>query len=243
MANFSAGFATGVITNPIDLVYNRQVADSLYPKELRRNYSTFYTGLVKANTEGALFRGAIASGISYGLLLASMSNFYDYCKEWMYWFFGPTNWLRPVCLAPTAFLGVYLYLPFDNIKVRLHTMTRLPDGRFPYTGVLDAFGKIFSYEANYKKYSNLHAFHAGAVGAFMKLYITLIIGCKVTDYSFENNYQEGELLQDGDFFRPPHVGHIPHDPINKASVNQSILDASPSKVYYIDDEKSGSFKI
>lgn len=132
----------GVVTNPIDIVYNRQAADALYPRHLSRNYSSFIDGLTKAHLEGALFRGAVASGLAYGALLGSMSNFYDFNKEYWYWFFGPADWLRPVILLPTALLGMACYLPFDNIKVRFHTMTPLPNGEMPYKSFLHCFTSV-----------------------------------------------------------------------------------------------------
>jgi hypothetical protein len=74
-------------------------------------------------------------------LLGSMSNFYDFAKEYCYWFFDSTEWLRPMILVPTAVLGVMLYLPFDNIKVRYHTMTPLPNCEMPYKSYIEAIIK------------------------------------------------------------------------------------------------------
>jgi hypothetical protein len=97
---------------------------------------------MKVNAEGALFRGAVASGVSYGMLLASMSYLYDYLKEFNYWIFGAAGWLRPLILIPTAYVGVILYLPFDNIKVRYHTMTPMPDGSMPYKGLIQTMTQV-----------------------------------------------------------------------------------------------------
>lgn len=141
-ASFLGGFFAGVINNPIDIVYNRQVSDSLLPEGLKRNYKGFFDGLVKVQMEGSMMRGAIAAGMASGALLASMSNVYDFMKEYCYWFFGPTSWLRPMILVPTCALGTFCYLPFDNVKVRLHNMTALPDGEMPYKGVYDALSKV-----------------------------------------------------------------------------------------------------
>jgi hypothetical protein len=145
VASFLGGFCAGIVTNPIDIVYNRQAADALYPNSLKRNYKSFIDGLLKVNAEGSLFRGAIASGWSYGMLLASMSYLYDYLKEYVYWWFGPTSWLRPMILIPTTYVGVLAYLPFDNIKVRFHTMSALPNGQMPYTSFTKA---IFDVKYN-----------------------------------------------------------------------------------------------
>ncbi len=136
--------------------------------------------------EGSLFRGAVASGIAYGMLNSSMSSFYDYGKEYFYWFFGATEFLRPLLLIPTTLIGLCFYLPFDNLKVRYHTMTPLPNGEMPYRGILSTIGQILKYEANVYKYSSALAFMNGGLPAFIKLYITLftviyyslfILGC------------------------------------------------------------------
>ena len=141
-AGFLGGFTSGFITNPIDIVYNRQAADALLPNHLKRNYSNFFDGLLKVNHEKVAFRGAIASGCAYGMLNASMSSFYDWLKEYLYFFFGPPAWLRPLVLLPTAALGAACFLPFDNIKVRLHNMKPLPNGELPYSGAKECFSKV-----------------------------------------------------------------------------------------------------
>ena len=151
-ASFLGGFFAGVVNNPIDLVYNRQAADALMPNHLKKGYSSFFDGLTKCHIEGVLTRGAVASGVASGLLLASMSNVYDFAKEFLYWFFGPTSWLRPLILIPTAALGTFCYLPFDNIKVRMHNMTLMPNGEMPYKSMMDAFGKVFLFSKKFLLY-------------------------------------------------------------------------------------------
>ena len=130
---------------------------------------------MKLSAERAIMRGAIASGTAYGFLNSSMNSIYDFCKEYMYYWFGPAQWLRPTCLLVASAFGVGFYLPFDNIKVRMHTMTELPDGRMPYEGVIDAFRKIFVFESNIAKHSSIGAFYNGGLAAFCKIYVTLII--------------------------------------------------------------------
>lgn len=103
-----------------------------------------------------------------------MSQFYDYLKEYWYYFFGPPVWLRPTVLLPVSALGTFLYLPFDNLKVRLHTMTKLPNGQFPYAGLKDAFIKAFDYECAVSQHSSILALHTGFIPAFLKVYFTLL---------------------------------------------------------------------
>lgn len=243
VANFSAGFIAGVIANPIDIVYSRQAADELLPKHARRNYKSFLDGILRLNAEGILLRGAVASGLSYGLLMGSMSSLYDYLKEYLFFFFGAAQWLRPLTLVPTALFGAYVSLPFDNIKIRLHNMNALPDGRLPYTGAFDAFKKVAYYETNFKKYSNIHAFHAGFASYFIKLYLTLLIGTNLSDYAFKDKYKEGEFIEQGTFYNTPFVKIIPHEPNNRSEINKMILDIEPTITYYTDEFKTKSFKI
>jgi hypothetical protein len=168
------GFAAGVLANPVEIVYNRQAADALYPRHLQRNYSNFFDGLLKCNHEKVLFRGAVATGCAFGALNASMSGIYDYLKEYLYYFFGPPKWLRPLVLIPTAAIGAAAYLPFDNIKVRLHTMRALPNGQLPYLGVRDGLGKVLSFEGNSFSYSSAVCLLSGYVPTYVRLYFTLL---------------------------------------------------------------------
>ena len=215
------------MANPIDIVYNRQVADSLYPKGLQRGYTSFIDGLTKVHTEGALFRGAIASGMAYGMLNGGMSQFYDFCKEWFYWIFGPSQWLRPMILIPTAALGVSLYLPFDNIRTRFHTMTPLPNGDMPYKSTTDAFFKILKYEGDIYKYSSPIAFLNGGMPAFVRLFVSLLIGINLTDYAYRYNHFEGELWEPATVHTGHQQGYIPHEP---AYIERYNTDFTPIKV-------------
>ena len=167
------GFCAGVIANPVDIVYNRQVADALYPQGLQRNYTSFLNGLTRVHLEGALFRGAVASGIAIGMLHSTMSNVYDFLKEYYYWFVGPSAFLRPFCLAHCTLLGLMFYLPFDNLKVRFHTMTPLPNGEMPYKSLSDAMAIILEKEGNRKYLSSVLALYNGGVPALMRMFLSL----------------------------------------------------------------------
>lgn len=221
-ASFVGGFCAGILANPIDLVYNRQVADGLYPKEWQRGYKNFLDGLLKVNAEGALFRGAVASGVAYGILNSSMSSFYDYLKEYAYWIFGAAEYLRPMILLPTVFLGVCLYLPFDNVKVRFHTMTPLPNGEMPYKGFFQSCTAILKYEADVQKYSSPISFLTGGVPAFWRLFISLYVGLVVTDHAFSKNYLEGELWEPATVFSGPFQGYISHEPAHIDEYDPSL---------------------
>lgn len=237
------GFTYGYLINIFDLVYNRTVSNEIFPQKNRRNYQNLIDGLRQASKENVLFRGGLASAISYGLFFGSISPIYDFLKEYYYNFFGAAAWLRPSCLFATTLAGCYLSLPFDNIKTRMHVMSPLPDGRMPYTGVFDAFHKILCYECNWSKYSNFHAFHTGFLPYFLKMYFSLLIGVYVSDYAFRENYREGELIERGDYYRGAYVKNIAHYPYNKSETIKRVQAVEPSKEYFINERKSGSFKI
>jgi len=44
-AGLAGGFLAGVLTNPIDIVFNRMQVDELYPVAARRNYANLVDGL------------------------------------------------------------------------------------------------------------------------------------------------------------------------------------------------------
>jgi hypothetical protein len=44
-AGLAGGFTAGVVTNPIDIVFNRMQVDELYPEAARRNYANLIDGL------------------------------------------------------------------------------------------------------------------------------------------------------------------------------------------------------
>lgn len=225
------------------MVYTRIAADALYPRGSERNYANVIEGLTKISAEGVLFRGALGAGLAYGGLLASMSSVYDFLKEYMFYFFGAASWLRPVTLIPVTALGAAFYLPFDNIKTRLHLMTALPDGRLPYSGSIDAFLKAFQYEANFKKYSTGLSFYNGGISYCFKLYISLFAGVKLSDLAFRRIDEEGDFIEQGRYFRGPFVKLIPHKPLTREEINRQILEMEPQEKFYTDWSEKSSFKI
>lgn len=110
-----AGLITGILTNPFELVFTRMQGEPLYHKNYRRGYNTFWEGLMKANEEKALFRGAITNGLRISMLLGTMTGLHDWMKENSYYFLGPSeiNRLFATILATTV--GLVASMPFDTI--------------------------------------------------------------------------------------------------------------------------------
>ena len=76
-------------------------------------------GLMRATDEGVLMRGGVANGLRIGMLCASMTNVYDWCKENSYFFFGP-SWINRLWATGMAVgCGVVSSMPFDAVRVRM----------------------------------------------------------------------------------------------------------------------------
>jgi len=63
----------------------------MYHKNYRRNYTSFWDGLIKTGQEGVWLRGAVVNGLRIAMLLGTMTGLYDWCKENSYYFLGPSN--------------------------------------------------------------------------------------------------------------------------------------------------------
>lgn len=161
MAGMAGGGLAGLICNPIDMVFARQQADAMYHEGYRRNYKSLVHGMMKVVDEGVLFRGAAANALKYGALCASMTNVYDLIKENTYYFLGP-SWINRFCgTAGAVGLGVAVSMPFDTIRLRMHTMRPLPNGVLPYTSSWDCSVKMQYFEGNQRYHGNIHCFYSG----------------------------------------------------------------------------------
>ena len=127
MAGMAGGITAGVVSNPVDLVFSRMQVDEMYPEGYRRNYKSFLDGMMRACDEGVLLRGAVANGLRIGMICSSMTGVYDWCKENSYFFLGPSWINRLWATAAATIVGVTASLPFDAVRVRMHTMRPLPD--------------------------------------------------------------------------------------------------------------------
>lgn len=170
-AGILGGATAGILTNPIDIVFDRMQVDEMYPQAARRNYKHLLDGLYKVAEEGALFRGCIANGLRIAMLTSTLTGIYDYCKENSYFFFGPhwinRFWSTLIC----CLVGTLAAMPFDMIRVRLHTMRPLPNGEYPYRGTFDCFTKILKYECNPRYSSNFQSFYAGLEAYFLRFFL------------------------------------------------------------------------
>ena len=171
MAGFGGGTIAGVLTNPIEMVFARQQADEMYHEAYRRNYKSFLHGLMKTVDEGVLLRGAAANGLKYGAICASMTNIYDWIKENMYYFIGPSYLNRIGATAGAVAVGVLCSMPFDAIRLRMHLMRPLPNGELPYTSSYDCALKMSYFEGNQRYNGNMHCYYTGGQAYSVRLFL------------------------------------------------------------------------
>ena len=214
-AGLAGGAIAGIVTNPIDIVFNRMQVDEMYPQAARRNYKNLLDGLLKVSEEGALFRGALANGLKVGAICASMTSIFDLCKENSYFFFGPHYINRLWSTVIAATFGTIFSMPFDHIRTRLHTMRPLPTGQMPYNNTFDCLEKIIRYECNPKYGSNLQSIFAGLEAYWLRLFLICYLSQFLLDYYHANCYDQ-EFWQPARFHYQAGIDYDVHDPYTDA---------------------------
>ena len=71
-----------------------------------------------------------------------MTGIHDLAKENSYYFFGPSLINRLFATTCAVTVGTLVSMPFDMIRLRLHTMRPLPNGEYPYHHTFDALIKV-----------------------------------------------------------------------------------------------------
>ena len=186
-----ASLGMAAVTNPIDVVFTRMQVDEMYDPKYRRNYSSFYEGLVRVMNEGALYRGVFANAARYASILGGISLTYDYVKENLYYFWGPIELIRILGVFSASFVGTLIAMPFETARVRLQTMRALPNGVMPYLNTVDCINKIYRYEANFLHNSNGGVFYAGCYAYFARLFLISYMSLHILDhYHLDNRVEE-----------------------------------------------------
>jgi len=154
----------------------------MLPEGYKRNYKGILDGLMKVVDEGVLMRGAAANGAKLAAICASMTNAFDWCKENSYFYLGPSWINRFWATGVAASIGTAVSLPFDAIRMRMHTMRPLPDGRLPYQNSFDCLVKMNHYEGAAKHSSNLNCFFAGGQAYWVRLFGICWVSQYILDY-------------------------------------------------------------
>lgn len=114
----------------------------MYPEKARWNYKNFVEAFERIGHEKALMRGSVANGLRIGALCSVMTGVHDYCKEQLYYYFGPIMLNRFVATSLAVGCGIGLSMPFDTVRTRMHIMRPLPNGKLPYENSLDCGVKV-----------------------------------------------------------------------------------------------------
>lgn len=155
--------AIGITTvMPFDVIFVRFQAENALPADKRRGYTGMANAMsriIKEEGVATLWRGLLPAvarsmALNFGMLVP-----YDKCKGVLAPYLG---WTRTNFLASAAIAGfgaAVCCLPLDNAKVKLQKMTAGPDGKMPYKGLLDCFGKCIKSEGVLRLWSGFVPFY------------------------------------------------------------------------------------
>lgn len=147
----TAGFVGSIVGNPADLALVRFQADTLLPKEERRNYRNVgdaLTRIIKEEGVLALWKGCSPTIVRAMCLNLGMLATFDEVKEQLNKIRGTKDDLSTKLLASALAGGMasFLTLPPDNIKTKMQRMKPDAQGNVPYSSMLDCFAKSIKRE-------------------------------------------------------------------------------------------------
>lgn len=146
LAGLTAGGLAAMVGNPADLALIRMQSDGLKPKEARANYRSVFdalTRIAKSEGIGALWAGAYPTVIRAMALNLGQLSFFSESKAQLKARTSLSETQRTFGASAIAgFFASFLSLPFDFLKTRLQKQQRGPDGKLPYSGLLDCARKV-----------------------------------------------------------------------------------------------------
>lgn len=161
-AALTAGGIGAAFANPADLILIRMQADSRLPEKERRNYSSVFNGIsriVKEEGVGALWRGCLPTVTRAMVLNIFMLVPFEEFKERLANYIPDVTQRSIVSAMIASFLGSFSSLPFDNTKTKIQKMSKLPDGTFPYKGMIDCFMKTVKNEGPFRLWVGFPTFY------------------------------------------------------------------------------------
>ena len=162
-AGLAAGGIAAMIGNPADLALIRMQSDGLKPLAERKNYKSVIDALSSiAKSEGvaALWAGAAPTVVRAMALNFGQLAFFSEAKSQL----KQTTSLSPQTQTLTAsaiagFFASFFSLPFDFVKTRLQKQSKGPDGKLPYKGMIDCFGKVAKQEGIMRFYRGFGTYY------------------------------------------------------------------------------------
>ncbi|KAI9800950.1 MAG: putative mitochondrial 2-oxoglutarate/malate carrier protein [Piccolia ochrophora] len=161
-AGLSAGGLAAMVGNPADLALIRMQSDGLKPKENRANYRSVVDALTRiAKAEGvtALWAGAYPTVVRAMALNFGQLAFFSEAKNQL-----EETQLSPRTKTLTAsaiagFFASFFSLPFDFVKTRLQKQQKGPDGKLPYSGMMNCFARVAKEEGLLRFYRGFGTYY------------------------------------------------------------------------------------
>lgn len=149
LASLMAGGIGAFVGNPADLALVRMQTDKTLPEKERSNYKNVgdtFTRIVREEGPTSLWKGVGPTMVRAMVLNLGMLGPYDQAKEVFTRILGPTKASNLAASSVAGFLAAFMSLPFDNVKTKVQRMKRLPDGTYPYKGMIDCAMKTIAKE-------------------------------------------------------------------------------------------------
>jgi solute carrier family 25 oxoglutarate transporter 11 len=162
LSALTAGGIGAAFANPADLILIRMQADSKLPPDQRRNYTSVFNGINRiVNEEGfvKLWTGALPTITRAMVLNIFMLAPFEEFKERLKNVITDTTSRTVVSALIASFLGSFSSLPFDNCKTKIQKMRKLPDGSYPYNGMIDCFFKTIKKEGPFRLWVGFPTFY------------------------------------------------------------------------------------
>ena len=151
-ASLVAGSLGSFVGNPCDLALVRMQADTALPEAERRNYKNVmdaFTRIVSEEGITALWSGAVPTMSRAVALNVSMLVSYDTAKDVATKSLGPDASPFQIQFGSSMIAAVATAvgsLPFDNIKTKMQKQKAGPDGKMPYSSIMDCVNKSMAKE-------------------------------------------------------------------------------------------------
>jgi solute carrier family 25 oxoglutarate transporter 11 len=151
LCSLVAGGIGALIGTPADAALIRMQADTTLPMAERRNYKNGVDAMIRmAREEGmrGFFAGATPTIVRGLALNVGMLASYDKLKEFGGQYLGGENTKSNLIFSSigSGILGATFALPLDLIKTKLQKQRPLPDGKMPFSGMLDCARKTLAAE-------------------------------------------------------------------------------------------------
>ncbi|KAL4438114.1 hypothetical protein ABPG74_016893 [Tetrahymena malaccensis] len=145
-ASLTAGFFGSIIGNPADLALVRFQADTLLPKDQRRNYKHVFDALFRiVKEEGffALWKGCTPTVYRALVINLGMLSTFDEVKERLNAYTNTVDTLQTRVIASgcSGIIASLMSLPVDNAKTKIQRMKPDENGKLPYSGFVDCMRK------------------------------------------------------------------------------------------------------